>query len=234
MMRATTPPRKQTRNVPSDSSSPKMAAPQVVFSPGKRLRPDGATHDAAMEVKAFLRRKGVANADIPCIMNGTPSVPSSSSSIQAPRAHSAASSSAPKRLKLADHARAVNGSSSGAKKSENTFSADLLDVLDGAMEVSPSYSSEIVPQLPLISGYQNGLSTPQSIIPAPSPATATSAEEDEGDSWFDDIDDDDLLAAVREVEQRLARERDARLIQTDATLSVSGHASCTDSLPLFR
>ena len=255
-MRSSTPPRKR---VIDDVSS--AAGPQVIFSPGKRLSPDGTAHDAVVEVKAFLRRKGVADADIPCMMsqraNATPSAPSSGPSVKAssPLFRPA---TAPKPLKLADHAKTLTehpSSPRSGNQSEalpDTFSADLFDVLDGAPEMPsiPSSSSSFLgvsPPLhrpvgcgtaedirlrnfavpgsgtlgahapagdrgrlcPLLSQeLQAGLCEAADAVDRraseASVANAASQSSQE-ESVFDGVDDDELLAAVREVEQRLLR-----------------------------
>lgn len=263
-MRAATPPRKRLPSSEAVNTLGGMpdTGPKVVFSPGKRLCADGAAVDATMEMKAFLRHKGIADADIPDMMNqrssssrATPvpsswgsSLPSSASSISI---HVPATASrAPKRLKLADHARALTAPAatcgearwaglreridSSPERPDNTFSADLLDVLNVGASPTPG----LPPARAAIP------SSAAAASPQPSRGDSFLASQQgrwlngdrgaasENDSCFEDIDDDVLLAAVLEVEQRVKRERDA-----PASLSQQAGPSCnsaSNSLPVFR
>lgn len=260
-MRPATPPRKRLPSSEAVNTLGGMpdTGPKVVFSPGKRLCADGAAVDAAMEMKAFLRHKGIADADIPDMMNqrssssrATPvpsswgsSLPSSATSVHA----TATASRAPKRLKLADHARALTAPAatcgearwaglrqridSSPERPDNTFSADLLDVLTVGASPTPgaspsaAVSSSAAAASPQPSQGDSFLASQQGRWLNGSRGTAS-----ENDSCFEDIDDDVLLAAVLEVEQRVKRERDA-----PASLSQQagpGRNSASDSLPVFR
>lgn len=326
-LRERTPPRKFARPEPTEASENAAArGPQVIFSPGKRLCADGAAHDAAVEVKAFLRRKGIADMDIPGIMSTDNPSGSSSSFFAQAAGGGRAGGHAPKRLKLADHARTLTpaqqaagaahkprGRSSSPESPSNTFSADLLDVLagsspplenlDGSHE-PPCHgapgSRDLRPAAPAVHNGTLGLAarhtflgTPAPMPPSSSPSTSSGSratrlcppmsqevqaglcafaeevdrradaasqasqaspwskdgreasvaqapqsgqclnsgreEENDEESCFEGIDDDAILAAVREVENRLMREREVRLSQSQAGPT----ASAPESLPLF-
>lgn len=96
---------------------------EVVFSPRRRLRADGAAHDAALEVRAFLRHRGFPEDEIGGIMaNGAGATPTLRVAPAAPRQQ-------PRQF-FADQARAMGaGRCYGDSTGADDFAADLLEVL---------------------------------------------------------------------------------------------------------
>merc|ERR1712118_375201 len=162
--------------------------------------------------------KGIADADIPDMMSQrgcSPSMSSTASSAASMQVSAAVANKAPKRLKLADHARALTAPAASCETRgnavsspdapSNTFSADLLDVLAGSPP--PGDIPAVLPPVRSPPGqWLNGTG-------------AREAPHEEEDS---DFDDEVLLRAVLEDEKRISRSR------------ACPSALVPDSQPLFR
>eukprot|EP00445_Apocalathium_hangoei_P069241 CAMPEP_0204127004 /NCGR_PEP_ID=MMETSP0361-20130328/11338_1 /ASSEMBLY_ACC=CAM_ASM_000343 /TAXON_ID=268821 /ORGANISM="Scrippsiella Hangoei, Strain SHTV-5" /LENGTH=479 /DNA_ID=CAMNT_0051078975 /DNA_START=53 /DNA_END=1489 /DNA_ORIENTATION=- len=138
----------------------KKAMPEVVFDPGRRLRPDGRSHDASLEVRFFLMHRGCSDDEINDILaSSTGQMRLGYDPAGRALVALASASSAPTPLRgrskqfFGEHVRSMRGSewSVGSKTcatGRDVFEADLLDVLAS----QPSQQSEPGVSLPCSNG----------------------------------------------------------------------------------
>lgn len=208
-MAAASPPRKSPK-----CGGRAQRAPQIVFSPGRRLKADGFTHEASAEVNAFLQNRGYSAED--------------ASRIIAHGARAAEAAPAPRpsdvplgrrRRCLGDHVRAMGlGSAVAGSSDAEDFEAELGEVLgapgDSHARGVTSWPSEAIGRGSVL----GHLPQPQAVAPpvverscvgagAVGRALSVSVSDtvSTGAPFGDEESDDDLLfAAIRKVEEAVS------------------------------
>lgn len=105
----------------------KRLTSEIVFEPDKRLCRDGGTHDAATEVRAFLRRKGLSEIEV---QNHMVHMQLTGHSELPPQDLDARPDpSSPRRCPITGLLQALRTSSDSATQGEDDFSQELNDVL---------------------------------------------------------------------------------------------------------
>jgi len=208
------------------SSEKPSEGPQVVFSPGKRLRADGTRHDAGAEVRAFLRQQGYSDQDIRKIMlsdaTGGGSVPrrgpsAASGTTSGDARQESGSDQAPQRF--ADLARAVQSNSGGT--AHDDFEADLLDVLgtDEPTEVASGslagkHSAAVAP-MPLTP------SAPPARIPEVSQHSQQPSQASSILSQIPPVVQADMCAVADEMDREFQASQEATRAATSSTAPVA-------------
>lgn len=146
-------------------ASPENVGPQVCWSPGKRLLADGATHDAAVEVRAMLRNQGRSEIEISRIMEAQRATERQPTLVRPDTGRSTLAVFAePKHL--VDQARDIRACEP-LQIARDDFSADLDDILtsDTQPDIAPAVPGVSAralagaPMRPQLSG-ESGMRTP--------------------------------------------------------------------------